>query len=80
MRKENDKVDARFIAEFAGLVVAGSVLSFGEFVIRKTRQKTPFLPNPKEKPFDNTSYRVGDKGQIEHLSADGKVLERFTRK
>lgn len=83
MGKENpdwDKVDAKFIAEFAGLVVVGSALSLGEFVIRKTRQKVPFLPSPKEKPLDNSTYKVNSSGQMEHVSADGKVLRRFTRK
>lgn len=83
MGKENpdwDKVDAKFIAEFAGLVVAGSILSLGDFAVRKARQKLPFLPNPQRKPLDNSSYRVNASGQMEHVSADGKVLRRFTRK
>lgn len=83
MRKENsdwDKFDAKFIAEYAGLVVAGSVLSLGVFAIKKARQKVPFLPKPKEKPFDTSSYRLGDNGQLEHVSADREVLRRFVRK
>ena len=79
MRKEEDRVDAKFIAEFAGLVVAGSILSLGEFAARKARQKIPFIPSPKEKPIDNSSYEVrGDR--MVHISEDGKVLRSFPRK
>ncbi len=83
MGKENpnwDKFDAKFVAEYAGLVIAGSILSLGEYAVKKMRQHVPFLPNPKEKPLDTSSYRLGDNGQLEHVSSDGEVLRRFVKK